>query len=99
MGAHSRVTTRVTAIASTRTVLRSKIVGAQVGPSLVKRDRKAQILCSSCAAKSRRPYANTHARTRNTAQVNQAVIVTPITVPEGVGWIALGNQVYVRNVN
>ena len=37
MGDHSRVTTRVTAVASTRTVLRSKIMGAQVGPSPIRK--------------------------------------------------------------
>ncbi len=44
MGARSRVTTRVTAVASTRTVLRSKIVGARIGPSPIKRDKTGLLL-------------------------------------------------------
>ena len=98
MGDHSKVTTRMTAIASTRTVPRLKITGAQVGPSPIKRDRRVQILCSLCTPKSTRPYENTRERTRNFTPVTRIVIATPTTVPEGAGRIALGNSICVKNV-
>ncbi len=51
-------------------------MGAQVGPSLIKKDQRAPILCSLCTPKSRRPYANIHARTGNAANANQIAKVT-----------------------
>ena len=96
---HSSATTCTIFVVSTRTALRSRIVGAQEGPSLIRRDPRAEISCSSCAPKSRRAYANIRTRTTNAAHVHQIVIETPTTVPEGVGRIALRNHVYVRNVN
>ena len=74
-------------------------MGVQVGLRLIRRDLRAQILCSLCAPKSRRPYTNICTRIGNAAHTNRIAIATPMTVPEGVGWIALGNHVYVRNIN
>ena len=99
MGGNSRSITHTTAVASTRTVLRSRIVRAQVGPNLIRKDRRAQILSSLCTPKSRRPYTNIHGMTRNVAPVMRIVVATPTTVPEGAGQIALGNSIHVRNIN
>ena len=99
MGGHSSAIMRATAIASTRMVLQSRIMGAQVGPNLIGRDRRAQISFSLCTPKSRRPYANIRAKTTNVAPVKRIVIATLTIVHEGAGRIALGNSIHVRNVN
>ena len=44
-------------------------------------------------------YTSVHAKVRNVVAITQTVKVTLMKVPEGVGWIALGNLIYVRNVN
>ncbi len=44
-------------------------------------------------------YTNKHAGMRNAAIVTRTVTATLTTVPEGAGWMALGNYMYVRNVN
>ena len=75
-----------------------KIVGVQVGIKLLRRGPRAQNLCSLCAPKSRRPYANTRARTRNATCIKQTAIATPTTVPEGTGWVTLANQLGVKNI-
>ena len=99
MVGHSRVTTHVIIVVLTRMVLRSGIVGAQVGSSPIRRGPRVQILCSLCTPKSRRPYANIRTRTKNAAHVNRIVIATLTTVPEGAGQTTLGNDIYVRNIN
>ena len=49
--------------------------------------------------KSRWPYANIPTRTRNAMHENQIATATLMIVPEGAGWMALGNHIYVRNIN
>ncbi len=49
--------------------------------------------------KIKRPHTNIHARTGNDVHGNRIVTATPMTVPEGAGWIALGNHIYVRDIN
>ena len=49
--------------------------------------------------KSRRPFANTHAKTRNVVPVTRTATATPTTVPEGAGRIALGNYIGITNIN
>ena len=48
---------------------------------------------------SRRSYANKHTRERNAPITTWTVTATPPTVPDGASQIALGNYIYVRNVN
>ena len=99
MGAHSRVTTHVTAVASIRTVLQSKIVGAQVSPSSIRKEWRALMSHSWCVSKSKRPFANMRARTRNVMPMTGTATAAPMIVPEGAGQIALGNYVGVKNIN
>ena len=54
---------------------------------------------SWCMPKSKRPFANMHARTRNVVPVTRTATATPMIVPEGAGRIALGNYIGVKNVN
>ena len=57
-------------------------------------------MCSLCALKSRRPYANIRTRTQNVIPMKRIVIaITPMTVPEGTGQIARGSLILVTNVN
>ena len=44
-------------------------------------------------------YASIHAKARNIAVIMQTAIATPTKAPEGVGWIALGDLLCVRNIN
>jgi hypothetical protein len=46
----------------------------------------------------RRHSAKTHASVRNSCQRIRKVTMTPTTVPEVMGRIALGNYILVRNV-
>ena len=47
-GGRSRAITCATAVTSTKTECQSRIVGAQVGPNLIRKDQRVQILCSLC---------------------------------------------------
>ena len=82
-GGHARATTRAIVIVSTRMALQSRIMGVQVGPSLIRRDPRVQISFSLCTPKSRRPYANIRTKARNVAHMSQIAIATPMAVMKG----------------
>ena len=73
--------------------------GGASRPRPRKKGPKGMNLMQLMRTKIKKPYANIHAKTVNATQVNWIAIATPMTVPEGASQIALGNHVYVRNVN
>ena len=96
---HTRALIHVTAVVLTRMVLLSRRMGAQVSPIQKKGEAKVQTLHRFSTQSQRKHSASTRISARNVALTTWKAMMTPTTVPEVTSQIALGNYMYIRNVN
>ena len=79
------------------TLIRNR--GGESRPQPIKKGSEGGNFVQLMQTEIKKAIRNICTRTRNAMHKNWTVIAAPMTVPEGAGQVALGNHIYVRNVN